>query len=239
MSQLWTFAELRSHDRDLAALIESHADCPDTAAFFVARDGARSIAIPTGLILRAFYTPTGSYLAAYLEAPERPRNYASPDVFFTGFKYTSNLQERIYPFRVARFIARAEHEISQLLPRAAAHYQTTGTTPILIRPPFLGAVQLNGRGIEKKTRSRDLAVILSDLTALTPLASKLANLAHERKHRSTRADSFAPQFGRDFVYLPLIDAYYQGKTGLDRRHSFDACRETADASIPAWANRAK
>lgn len=149
------YRDIKQTFPQIAQLIESwKSPCPDSVSFFIAHHGDKTIIIPTIEILRSCYFPNRTALEDFLTSPDaRSFLSASKYVGFNGFRYIYGLDEDVvcYPARAERNIARAEREITQLLPRAAAYNQRHGTLlPILIGPPFAGRVRLSGSAVTTK-----------------------------------------------------------------------------------------
>jgi len=139
------FADIRRLRPDLATLISGWCQCPPSVSFYILKSAGLTAVIPTAAILRSCYAP--SQLEKYLNAPRRKPSFASETTIFNGYCYT-DAAYGLFPTRSARYFTRAEHEVAQLLPRAAAYYQRNHTfAPLLLRPPFTGQVRIQGNSV--------------------------------------------------------------------------------------------
>jgi hypothetical protein len=212
-SKVLSFREVCTLYPHVAHVIERHAPCPPSVTFFIAWDEDTTIAIPCASILEHCYDVGSNRLAQFLMSPQREQ-FAREDVAFDGFRYirTSPFRsERIYWARAQRYLRRAEHELAQLLPRAAAyHRRCGGFLPILIRPPFCGSVSIAGKAITDSDGKRTVAVITSDLS-FGPACD-----TQPVRGFSTRL-SFAPYVSRYGVTLPAagISIYWKGSIDDD------------------------
>lgn len=149
-STVLTFRHIKKLHPQIAGLIERWAPCPDPVAFYIASHEETTIIIPTAEILRSHYFPRGDMLERFLTATDQGP-FVGRFAAFDGFKYISPHSDEehfCYPVRAQRNIARAEHEIWQLMPRAVAYYRRYGDAlPLLIRPPFVGKVRVEGSAL--------------------------------------------------------------------------------------------
>lgn len=155
------FAEIRSRQSALAALIDQRAPCPDSVSFYVLEDDRRTVAIQTGAILRACYFP--SALRHHLAGDARDGRFSSDTCIFDGFTF-GRPKRYYYIARAVRNIARAEHEVSQIIPRALAYFRLHRTfAPLLLRPPFTGPTDVMGRAIRHEVGGRELVLFVSSV----------------------------------------------------------------------------
>lgn len=141
-SEAVPFANLKRSDAALADFVSGFSQCPDTVSFFIVREEATTHIFQTGSILQACYLPAA--LDTHLHTAEPEAGLNNKLTMFDGFRYTP-LAKRHFPFRAARNLARAQHEVNQILPRAAAYFRRNRTfLPLLVRPPFVGNANVRG-----------------------------------------------------------------------------------------------
>lgn len=188
----------------LRSLAERHATLQDGVGFFVACHDDITVVIPCSELLRACYggaVALRSYLAAH---PLRDR-YESASNRFGGFAYGA---QKVYPYRVARNIDRAEKEIRELLPRAITLGKHFAALPILIRPPFTGRVKLRGRGfIDREGKSASVLIVSGlQLGSWTDFGVEELHQSYEPE-RFTKELPFAPILTEWSIALTELDAH--------------------------------
>lgn len=214
-STVVTLRQLAQTDRAIADEIQSHAPCNDSTGFFIASDTENTVVIPTSEILRACYMPSGAYLADYLMPYDRSSSstkYAHGTVAFNGYGYFDR-PAKLFPVKIARYHERAQHEISQLLPRACAHSRLfSNEKPILIRPPFTGRVIIGGRALMARSPERGkITIFVSPVSFVPPCSLSPAE-------RITRhfVLPFAPRVVGQEVFLSEIGA--SARSSLRKRN---------------------
>lgn len=197
------YRDVRRQHPEIAALITTWKPaCPDTVGFFIAQYERTTIIIPTVEILRQCYFPNRTALEMFLMATETTP-YLNRLVAFNGFGYVEacNNDVRCYPIRARANIERAEREISQLLPRAAAYHRRHGDLlPILIRPPFAGRVRLSGAALEANSMNGNRLLFFPFGVTFGPA------IAAPPKRSSHTTMQFAPRLGVYGVSLPEVEA---------------------------------
>jgi hypothetical protein len=197
-STVLTFRHLKQRHGEIAELIERWAPCPDSVAFYIAWDQSVTIIIPTVEILRNHYFPGGDTLEHFLTATERGP-FVGHFAAFDGFKYispNSDQKQVCYPVRAQRNLPRAEHEIRQLMPRAVAYHRRYGDgLPILIRPPFVGKVRVEGNALTQSVESIDLVFFPFGCSFAPPVTPRQSTYIEK---------AFAPNIGRRSASLEAL-----------------------------------
>ena len=244
-SMVLAFRELSQLEPELARAVEHRGPCPPSVGFYVTRSAGTTYVIPTFSILMSCYMPSGGpYYAAtqlykYLMNP-KARQFSSDTVVFNGLQFVFWSQDKsvfCYPVRATRYLARAEREISQLLPRATAYYYRHGDhLPILIRPPFLGVTRVSGYAFTTQGSDGRPIVVFTHGVWFHPEHSAPAK--NFRKVPELELDMhflepsfpFAPAPRCDGVFLPYIQALALGPMPLryDVRKFTGATRRLED-----------
>ena len=220
-SHILTFRQIGERRPHIAAIIEKHAPCPDSVSFFINDNANKTVVVPSTSILFACYLPSVEHFMRYATTYPRPQTYFNGDVAFDGLAYRSarEYSSSFFPLRMQRNLARAEFEISQLLPRATAYRRLyKHCLPILIRPPVTGRVKFGGAAIVDQTAASETVVFVGEVDILPPMP------------RICRADAmksllFAPRLSRSNVALTEVRAVadLKGRRGTLHPHDLRSC----------------
>jgi hypothetical protein len=174
-------------------IVKRYAEPAPHVALFAARDAHRTVLIPCSEILRDGYWP---FIPRLTRQRTGLNDHLARDeeVIFNGYRYcTLNSQTRWYPMKALRHHARAEHEISQLLPRATAYGRLFGSHPFVIRPPIASRVEISGSALKRREPDGTTTIFFVRMTFHPPQG-------FHRSLEATRCVGFTPVgFGNRFV----------------------------------------
>jgi hypothetical protein len=166
------FEDIRKQRPELIQLIDDWCPCPDSVSFFIIDDDYTTIVLPTASILTACYHP--QLLGTHLNGGPK-ETFSSSDCAFDGFSFGPR-RYSTFPFRAARNLERAEHEVSQIIPRALAYYQLHGTfAPLLVRTPFVGRTDIRGRATAREIVGRTLLLFTAEVEFYTAVGGAVSS----------------------------------------------------------------
>lgn len=199
---------------EIAAVIATRGQCPPSVSYYLQDNWDTTYAIPTASILQACYAP--SALASHLADPRKAPSFASDTNVFDGYSYGQ--PGLCYPMRSLRFIDRAEHEVSQILPRAATYYRIHRTfSPLLLRPPFTGKVTVAGSAVTKELDGRRVVVFTSSVCFYSKSAEALRHARYSR-HK--------PHFARQLYRVTALADAGRGASYHGLQYSYDEFCDT-------------
>lgn len=195
-------AQLRPKVAQAIALL---GPCPESVSFYILDSGDTTIAVPTASILQACFAPP--HLAKHLTSA-RSSPFATGDVIFDGFRFTRSPAES-YPIRAEKHIDRAEFEVSQILPRAAAYHKKHGRLlPLLVCPPFTGRATISGAGAVLREGKKTIVAFCGAIWFSSRGATRL-KAAIQSSQFATKA--FAPNLFRTLSIPNLTREYARSK----------------------------